>query len=64
MEGIKENAEEGKTAGIVYEVKWGICKKCYIGETGRSLEPYLIHKTSSEWTNFLKKTTTVSSTFN
>ena len=30
--------EEGKKAGVVYEIKCGTCDKCYIEETGRSVE--------------------------
>ena len=38
MEGVKAKVEEGKTAGVVYEIKCGTCNKRYIGETGRSVE--------------------------
>ena len=38
MEGVKDKVEEGKKAGVVYEIKCGTCDKCYIGETRRSVE--------------------------
>ena len=41
MEGVMDKVEEGKRAGVVYEIKCGTCNKCYIGETGRSVETRL-----------------------
>ena len=38
MEGVKDKEDDGKKAGVVYEIKCGTCDKCYIGETGRSVE--------------------------
>ena len=38
MEGIKDKEEEGKKAGVVYEIKCNTCNKSYIGETGRNAE--------------------------
>ena len=38
MEGIKDKEEEGKKAGVVYEITCNTCNKSYIGETGRNAE--------------------------
>ena len=41
MEGFKAKVEEGKRAAVVYEIKCGTRSKCYIGETGRSVETHV-----------------------
>ena len=38
MNGVKDKEEEGKKAGVVYEIICDTCNKSYIGETGRNAE--------------------------
>ena len=38
MNGMKDKSEEGKKAGVVYELICYTCNKSYIGETGRNAE--------------------------
>ena len=38
MEEVKDKEDDGKKAGVVYEIKCSTCDKGYIGETGRKIE--------------------------
>ena len=38
MNGGKDKEEEGKKAGVVYEIICDTCNKSYIGETGQNVE--------------------------